>query len=204
MSRTLVLTIALVVLGTVLPHQAIAQIGKPNMPVGQKNPANPPAGAKPGQASVKFTEQVRPAFIIEPIVNRIEARRNKTLKLEWAITCEGAASTLDIFTVALTQDENGTIFPNEKVPAPEELELTTPRTVNLALNEKVVIQGRLRVPNTNSTFHTFGIIVRDAGQLKSKANEAQPDGPRVGVKFVTQYLLRCDISVQGVRAESAG
>ncbi len=166
-----------------------------------------PAGPKPaGQAgqAVRITEQVRPAYIIDPIVNRIEARRGKILLLEWGIICEGAPSTLEIFPVALTQDENGTIFPNEKVPAPTDLEILTPGKVDLKFQEKFIIKGRLRVPDTNSTFHTFGIIVRDSGQLKSKPNEAKPDGPRVGVKFVTQYLLRCDITVQGVRAESAG
>lgn len=153
--------------------------------------------------SIKVTEQVRPAFIIDPIVNRIEARRGKSLTMEWGITCEGAPATLEIRPIALTQDENGTIFPNEKVPAPKDLELLTPSSVELQPQERHVIQGRLRVPDTNSTFHTFGLLVRDTGQLKTKTDDAKPDGPRVGIKFITQYLLRCDITVQGVRAESA-
>ena len=208
MSRLFALTLSLLSLGLLTSRDVPAQgtkppAGAPAQPAAAAKPA--PAGpAKPGAASVKINEQVRPAFIIDPIVNRLEARRGKTLALEWGITCEGAPSTLEIRTVALTQDENGTIFPNENVPAPKDLELLTPGTVKLGAQEKFVIRGRLRVPDTLSTFHTYGIVVRDAGQLKAKVNPAQPDGPRVGIKFVTQYLLRCDVSVQGVRAESTG
>lgn len=164
------------------------------------NPGDPPA--KPGQA-VRITEEVRPAFIIDPIVNRVEARRGKVVNMEFAITCQGSPAALEIRPVALTQDENGTIFPNEKVPAPTDLEILTPKSVDLKPEGKFVIKARLRVPETQSTFHSFGILVRDSGQLRAKPNDDKPEGPRVGIRFVTQYLLRCDVSVQGVRSDNA-
>lgn len=210
MSRTLLHSLGVPFLGMAIAAQCAAQSApqttlKTNpkaAPVAAQKSAVPP-GPKGAQA-VRITEEVRPAYVIDPIVNRIEARRGKSLNVEFGITCQGAPSIVEIRTVALTQDENGTIFPNEKVPAPKDLELMTPGTVELKPEEKVVIKARLRVPDTQSTFHTFGILVRDSGQLRAKTNEAQPDGPRVGIRFVTQYLLRCDVSVQGVRAENAG
>jgi len=217
MPRTLFNAFSVLLLGIVITVPCEAQ-GTPQTTLKSKVNTATPGGAasapkaapqpgvpaaKAGQ-SVRITEEVRPAFIIDPIVNRLEARRGKVVNVEFGITCQGAPSVVEIRTVALSQDENGTIFPNERVPAPTDLELITPKTVELKPEGKFVIKARLRVPDTQSTFHTFGILVRDSGQLRAKSNEDQPDGPRVGIRFVTQYLLRCDVSVQGVRAENAG
>lgn len=214
MSRPCLPSLGVVVLGLLvaIPCQAqgvtppkpkanVAAVdGANKTPRKNANPADPPA--RPGQA-VRITEEVRPAFIIDPIVNRVEARRGKVVNMEFGITCQGSPSALEIRTVALTQDENGTIFPNDKVPAPTDLELITPKSVELKPEGKFVIKARLRVPETQSTFHSFGILVRDSGQLRAKPNDDKPDGPRVGIRFVTQYLLRCDVSVQGVRSDNA-
>lgn len=210
MSRTILHSLGVLFLGMAIASSGWAQgtlqaplKTKANAaPVEAPKPAGPPGAKKP--QAVRITEEVRPAFVIEPIVHRVEGRRGKVLNVEFAITCQGAPSVVEIRPVALTQDENGTIFPNEKVPAPEDLEVMTPGTVELKAEEKFLIKARLRVPDTQTTFHTFGILVRDTGQLRAKVNEALPDGPRVGIKFVTQYLLRCDVSVQGVRAEGPG
>ncbi len=206
MTRTLLYLLWLALLSLTLPSDGHAQ-GTPKPPVranplpqGAAAPAKPAPKAGP---SVKISDQIRPAFSIDPIVNRLTARRGKVLSVEFGITNEGVATTLEIRTVALTQDENGTIFPNEKIPAPQEFELLTPGIVSLGAEEMFIIKGRVRVPDTQSTFHTFGLLVRDAGQVKAQPNPEKPDGPRVGIRFVTQYLLRCDISVEGVRSENA-
>ena len=207
MSRTLLALLGLALLSLTLSSDGQAQVAP--KPPARANPLPQGAAATPAKPapkagpSVKITEQIRPAFSIDPIVNRLTARRGKVLSVEFGITNEGAATSLEIRPVALTQDENGAIFPNEKVPAPRDFELLTPGTVALGSEEKFVIKGRVRVPDTQSTFHTFGLLVRDAGQLKAQPNAEKPDGPRVGIRFVTQYLLRCDISVEGVRSENA-
>lgn len=193
MPRTLRILFALLS-GCLLSSPILAQ---------QAPPPKAPAAPAPAGKTVKITEQVAPAFSIDPIVNRIEARRGKVLTVEWKITSEGDPVQLEIRPVALTQDENGGIFPNSKVPPPEELQLISPPTVSVGKQESFTITAKLRVPDDNSTFHTFGVLVRDAGQLKDKPNEAPQEGPRVRIKFITQYLLRADITVQGVRAESA-
>lgn len=177
--------------------QAPAPAAKP-LPQG----VNP--GKKPQDQSVTITQSVRPAFLIDPIVNRLKARRGQTLPVEFGITCEGTSIvSLELVPVALTQDVNGSIYPNTKVPAPPELEITTPLKINVTPGEKYIIRGRVKVPSTLSTFHTYGLLVRDAGQLKDQVNPEKADGPRIGIRFVTQYLLRCDVSVEGVRAETA-
>ncbi len=177
----------------------------PVAPVPGAKPPNfqgkePPKPAKPaGPATVKFQDQVRPGFIIQPIVNRLEARRGKVLLVEWAITCEGAPASIEIRPVALSQDENGSIFADDKLPPPADLTILTPLKVEMQPTEKFIVKGRLRVPDTDSNYHTFGLLVRDAGQLKIKTDANQPDGgARVGVNFITQYLIRADLTVPGV------
>ena len=178
--------------------------GNAPLPQGATPKPAAPAPVLPRNArKITITEEVRPAFVIDPIVNKVETRPGRIVLAEFGITCDSRPSKLEIEPVALTQDENGTIFANTKAPAPEELEIITPLAVDLTPGEKFVIRTRIRVPPTQSTFHTFGILVRDAGQLTPKSNAPKSDGPRLGIRFVTQYLLRCDITVQGVKAESA-
>lgn len=195
----------LLVLVTVLfgAHGARAQapipVAKP-LPQGVN-----PAGKKANEGqSYTITQAVKPAFLIDPIVNRLKARRGQVIPIEFGITCEGdSVIHLELQPCALSQEVTGSIYPNLKIPAPPELEIITPLKISVPPGEKYLIRGRVRVPSTLSTFHSYGLLVRDAGQLKDQPNPAASEGPRIGIRFVTQYLLRCDVSVEGVRADTA-
>ncbi len=56
----------------------------------------------------------------------------------------------------------------------------------------------MTVPRNKAKFHSFGLLVRDAGRTPSSKRRKLPDGKtrtQAGVRFVTQYVLRCDIQV---------
>lgn len=162
-----------------------------------------PAATPPGQKKITVEAAVRQAFRIDPMVNRIETRPGRIVPFEFGITGDDKPVRLEIQPVALTQDETGAIGPDLKVPAPVELEVQSPPTVDMKPGGQYLIKGRIRVPNTQSTFHTYGILVRDAGQLTNTPKDEASNSPRIGIRFVTQYLLRCDIKVLGTKTESA-
>jgi hypothetical protein len=141
--------------------------------------------------------QVKPAFRISPMVHRFEAPRGKLLSFEFQVESLQRPTSLRIRPVALRQQENGVIMPLEDAPAPDVVRLLTPSAVELDPSEKFVIRGRIQVPRTKSAFHSYGVLVKDLGRPVSDRAYREPGKPRVGINFVTQYLLRCDISVIG-------
>ena len=147
-------------------------------------------------------EQIRPAFRAEPIVHRIDARRGEDIPIEFTLLSSGRPTRLLIKPIAITQREDGVIAVDESVPAPTAIRLEGPQVVSMESGDDHVIKGRVRVPLTQSTFHSFGVLVRDLGLEEDDPRRNSDDNQiRFGVRFVTQYLLRADITVLGVRAE---
>lgn len=166
-------------------------------------PSNATAQSTPGGGpNVEFDRPPKPAFKIEPVVHRFEASRGKTLPFEFEITSQGKKSTVEIRAIALRQDENGAILADLDSPPPEALRLESPERLELKEEEKAVIRGRLRVPLTNSNYHSFGILVKDLGsKVPVRAPADTPEKSRLSLNFVTQYILRCDVSVTNARGE---
>lgn len=145
------------------------------------------------KTSILDEQALKPAFRIEPIVHRLTARRGQVLRFEHEITSL-TESTLAIQPIAITQRLNGVIASDANAPVPTAIQLETPATVNLKAGEKHLVRGQLRVPLDDATFHSFGILVRDQGRKQPNRGTSNT---QLGVSFVTQYLLRCDVSVQG-------
>jgi len=158
------------------------------------------ASAQPS-TSLRVQAQVKPAFRITPMVHRFEAPRGKLLEFEFEIESMDRPTSVRILPVALRQQENGVIMPDEKAPLGNAIRLLSPSAVELDSSEKSKIQGQLRVPRSNSQFHSFGILVKDLGRPVNSRASREQDKSRVGINFVTQYLLRCDVSVIGVRGD---
>lgn len=148
---------------------------------------------------------VKPAFHVSPMSHKVEASRGKQVPLSFDIESVERATVLQIQTVSLRQEDDGTILPDTESPAPDSLELLTSAEVRLAENEKTSIQCRLRIPNTSANFHSFGLLVTDLGRIVEQRPIAASDNQtrRVGVRFVTRYLLRVDVVVKGARGEDA-
>jgi hypothetical protein len=147
----------------------------------------------------RLQTQVRPAFRITPMVHRLEAPRGKLLEFEFEVESLGRPTSLKIRPVGLRQQENGVIMPAEDAPLADAIQMMSPAAVELDAGEKSRIRGRLQVPRSDSTFHSFGILVKDLGRPVDVETNRESGASRVGIKFVTQYLLRCDVAVTGVR-----
>lgn len=152
-------------------------------------------------ADVLEDNQIRPAFRAEPIVHRLEARRGEVIPFEFKLHSSGRPTRLLIVPIAITQRENGVIASDSSVAAPAAIRLEGDTEIDFDTGEDYIIRGQVRVPTVQSTFHSFGILVRDLGLPSDTVNPAADDQVRFGVRFVTQYLLRCDIKVLGARAE---
>ncbi|MCA9046338.1 MAG: hypothetical protein KDA69_18580, partial [Planctomycetaceae bacterium] len=162
--------------------------------------AQPPQAVPGDTTEVRVGDagQFRPAFQIEPLVHRFEARRGKLIPFEFELVAK-TETTVDIKAVAMIQQETGIILPAENSPVPPGLTVSSEGRVDLGEEEMTLIKGTVRVPLDDSPFHTFGVLVKNVNGESVDVNGAQPEGTSLGVKFVTQYLLRCDVDVLGAR-----
>lgn len=157
--------------------------------------------AKPGE--VTLDEQVRGAFRVEPVVHRFEGRKGQLIPFEFTITSQGEDTSVDIRPVALKQEETGVIMPDTDAVPPKSLTIEGPASILLKAEEPYVLKGTVRIPSTQSSFHSFGLLVTDKGRKTNEAPAGPTNQPQFGVDFVTRYLLRCDINVEGVRPADA-
>lgn len=162
------------------------------------------AAAQPAIRELREAE-VKPAFSVEPVVQRLEGRRGQLLPFQFDLTSLSRTTTIEIRPVAMAQDLSGAIRPDTDSPPPTEITLTSPTRLELTEDTKTQIIGNIRIPSTNSPFHTFGILVTDYGRkLDANSPEAPASESRMLIEFVTRYLLRIDIDVTGVRPTDAG
>jgi len=145
------------------------------------------------------TGQAKPSFKIEPIVQRLSGRRGQTIQFKFDMASVARATNIEIQPVALRQEENGTILPDTESEPPTALKLLSPSTMELAKDSEFELKGSVKIPNLQTPFHSFGLLVTDHGR-EIGSNTAAGNGTSVGVRFITRYLLRIDVSVPGVRS----
>lgn len=164
----------------------------------------PPVQARDRQAelqAVRVQQQVKPAFLIQPLVHRLQARRGQLVRFEFEIESNDRPSRLEIRPVAMTQQENGVIMPDESAAAPDLIRLISLPSIDLSTADRHVITAQMRIPAVNAPFLSYGILVREI-PLEDSSAPTDNQASRVGVRFVTQYLLRVDVDVLGVRGDS--
>jgi hypothetical protein len=176
---------------------AATVLGLANVALGQSDAANPADQTK----TITLQQKVEPSFRIEPVVQRFKSTRGQVVPFEFLMTSTGREMEVELKVVELRQEENGTILHNEDVPPAAGVTFSSPQTFTLAAGEARKITGEITVPAAKSNFHSFGILVRDQGLLPSFDHSKDPKNKasiQAGVKFITQYILRCDIEVEGV------
>ncbi len=68
------------------------------------------------------------------------------------------------------------------------------------------IGGVVRVPQGDANFYSFGILVRDIGNAPPPPPKIDSNGKPItsaGIHFITQYVLRVDLEVEGARGDNA-
>jgi hypothetical protein len=164
----------------------------------------PPRAPDPGFRELRVDE-VKPAFSIEPVVQRLQGRRGQLLSFKFDVTSLARTTTIEILPVAMTQELSGAIGPDTENPPPVELQISTPSRIELVQDAEITIEGTIRLPATESPYHTYGILVTDFGRdLDATEVAPPPDAPQATLEFVTRYLLRIDIEVDGVRPANVG
>ena len=157
----------------------------------------------PGQdlEAIKIQQQVKPAFIIKPLVHRLTARRGQSLLFEFEIEANARPTRLEISPVAMSQQETGVIMPDPAAAPPDVIQMLTKPNVLLQVGESHTIKCQMRIPPGNAPFLSYGVLVKELPADDEPLND-DVTKPRVGIKFLTQYLLRTDIQVLGVRGDT--
>lgn len=151
--------------------------------------------------TVQAEQQFKPTFLISPLVQSKEASRGRTVEFEYEIESNVRPTRLELLMVGMKQEVNGVIMPDPDVLSASDARLMTPARVNLGLGEKHNARCRIQVPRNNNPFLAYGLLVKQLPTERAPANEAET---QVGIQFMTQYLLRAEVSVLGARGDSVG
>ena len=144
-----------------------------------------------------------PSFRIEPVIQKLRGRGGDVLGFQFEIQGGGKASTIQVEPVALKQFEDGSILFDPNATIMQDLQIVSPQTFNLEPGQKTKIEGIVTVPRSDSVFHSFGVLVKDEGKLSDNSDVGGEQATRARILFKTQYVLRCDVLVEGKRPDSA-
>ncbi len=102
---------------------------------------------------------------------------------------------IDAAGIRLRQEESGIILHDESGAQAEEITFTSATHFKLAPGESHEITGNVTIPLAKSNFLSFGVLVRDNGQVSADDNpqNLDPSKTNATIRFVTQYVLRIDI-----------
>lgn len=101
---------------------------------------------------------------------------------------------VDVRPINLRQEETGIILHDEQSEPMQGVRFISPAKFQLRPGETVQIEGELTVPLNKTNYVSFGILVRDQGQISGGDNADLPaGGTRAAIRFVTQYVLRVDV-----------
>lgn len=145
-----------------------------------------------------------PSFRIEPVIQKLRGRPGDILSVQFEIQAGGKPSTIRVEPIALKQFEDGSILFDPTAPIMEGLQIVSPSTIKIEAGQKAAIECVVTIPRTDSVFHSFGILVQDEGQLSDNTNVDSGEATRARILFKTQYVLRCDVLVEGRKTDSAG
>jgi hypothetical protein len=178
-------------------YEAIAQ--------GQRNQSQSGRPTSAGNRRVSVTESFEPAFSIEPLAHSITGNSGDVIPFEFKIESTNGASNIEVIPIGLRQELTGQILHDQQAQQAEMLRLSTPTNMTLPANTPTLIQGVVRIPSGQAKHYSAGIMVREQGRGDEVQPQFNPDGtPRTqaAIRFVTQYVLRLDITAEGTRGES--
>jgi len=162
---------------------------------------SPDANTKKESRVVQGTAE--PAFRIEPVIQKLRGRAGDVLSAQFEIQAGGKPSIIRVAPIALKQFEDGSILFDPTASIQEGLQIVSPEVINMEAGQKTAIECIVTIPHSDAAFHSFGILVQDEGQLSDKSSVDAEEGTQARILFKTQYVLRCDVLVEGRKADSA-
>lgn len=139
----------------------------------------------------------KPAFFCTPAVNRIQARKGQTINFKFKLEPVRESVSVTVRPVALKQTESGALQADLESPPPAGMRINGAGEYDLIVGSETELSGRIKLPSNDSDFHSFGILVQDNGFVSNDRGLAGES--TFGVKFVSQYILRCDVEVTNGR-----
>ncbi len=200
---------------------SLAVVGQPANGQGSPRPVRAQAAQSPmvvqgteaqGQPlasgqTVNIQETFQSAFAIEPLVQRLSGRSGTTLGFKFKLESFNRETRIDILPVGLKQEISGRIVIDQsKEVSSNVLRLLTPSSMTLLPGISSFIEGVVQIPRGDAEFHTLGLLIREAGQESAMKPTRDANGnleTKAGLQITTQYLLRIDLIVEGVRSGQA-
>lgn len=162
------------------------------------------AWAQPRTLTVR--ESFEPTFHIEPLVQRLSGRRGSVLPFEFKVEATNRDTEVEIALVNLRQEITGQVVHDEILELSDSIKLLNPGRSKLPRDKPLQIGGVVRVPAGDANFYSYGILVRDIGNAPPPPPKLDNNGKPItsaGIKFITQYVLRVDLEVEGARGDNA-
>lgn len=156
--------------------------------------------------SVQVRETFEPTFHIEPLVQRLSGRRGSVQPFEFEVEATNRDTEVDVALVTLRQEITGQVVHDEARELSGSIQLLNPGRSKLPRNSPLKIAGLVRVPQGDANFYSFGILVRDIGNAPPPPPKLDINGKPItsaGVHFITQYVLRVDLEIEGARGDNA-
>ncbi|MEQ1826325.1 MAG: hypothetical protein ABL921_10270 [Pirellula sp.] len=153
---------------------------------------------------ISVQESFEPTFRIEPLSHRINGRGGDIIPFKFAIESANRDTTIEVVPIGLKQELTGMILHDAGSPQADAIRLITPTKMNLSANKSSSIEGVLRVPSGDAKHHSLGIMVKDVGDQTNVQPTFDATGKRntqAAIRFITQYVLRLDLEIDGVRGE---
>ncbi|MBU6176102.1 MAG: hypothetical protein KGQ60_20030, partial [Planctomycetes bacterium] len=111
---------------------------------------------------------------------------------------------VEISPIGLRQELTGLILHDPDGNQADMVRLVSPTTMKLSANTTSKIEGVVRVPSGDAKYLSLGIIVRDIGKQDGPLSPRDnPNKTQAAIRFLTQYVLRIDLEIEGARGEEA-
>lgn len=163
--------------------------------------SKPAAGEK-----LTVQETFDPTFRIEPLTQRINGRGGEVVAFRFMIESANQPAEIEVVPVGLRQDLSGLIVNDDSGEIGDLVRLVTPAKITLEPNKSSWVEGVVQIPKGDDQFHTIGLVIRDLGRasgLKPGVDENGQPITQAAIRFMTQYIVRLDLVVDGVRGDSA-
>lgn len=158
------------------------------------------------QRQVTVTQTFEPAFRIEPLVHRLEGRRGDVIQFQFRVETKNKDADIEVGLVGLRQELSGQILHDESAVDESVVQLLNPGRYQIQRDQPHLIEGVVRIPSGDAQFYSYGVLVKDFGTKRDRSSTFDADGneqTQAGITFITQYVLRLDIEVNGARGQRA-
>lgn len=174
----------------------------------RKSLANRKTNNRPGgDRQITVRETFEPTFSIEPLSHRLEGRSGDVMPFKFKIQTANRTANIEVAPIGLRQELNGQILHDEQSEKADALiRIVSPLAMTIEPDQPATIEGVVQLPRGSAKFHSLGILVKDIGigdQVKPQFNADGSPKTQAGIRFMTQYVLRLDLAVEGTSGDEA-